>query len=838
MFSVGLRVLKKASVCLLATMLLPVLAQAHSPHDTIDAIGISPEYHADGTVFIAVTRHLLRSNDHGETWRNLVNGLDNEFYFSSIVLSPNFGRDATLLVATRGSGVYRSESRGEKWISANKGLKDKNVVSLKAIKDQSGAIHFLALSANGNTFQTTDGGSNWNAVENTGVFEVIAAGKTTFLAASNTGGIFNLSDEKWQKVGQLPPSTSASALLEMEGTLFVGTRNGVIFTKDTGADNQFREVIDLGDPITSMTTQTDELGRKIVLVTAWNTALFYSKDNGHNWSKIGEGLTTDEQASAEPLYISPQFRDVVAATSSSGNYDTYIAGFDGLFKLNSGLTSWVELETRPVANVKGLAVGAATDKEVLLVLSTYGGGIYRSENGGKDWSVGNYGVQTTRFSDIAISPDYRTDKTVFTGVQRYLVKSTDGGQSWRTISHKDKFPVGLFAKRVIRKLLRVLGFDDTADGFIAKHEFSHPYPHSLAISPSYSEDNVVFIGTRWHGLLKSEDGGNSSDTVLTVDSENNTITNIRLSPTFGNDGVAYTSVRNEGLYKSEDYGNNWKLLNTTEGLTKGWKAQNSLANSIAHDVHIELSKNYEKDSTLLAGTNNGLFRSENAGATWMKIDVNPKLDNEIVMSLGSASNGRWLVSIRGYGLYTSVDNGITFTQVFSDLLKDNQEFEYIAFSPFYRKDNKVFLGSDASLILGYLDGRWEKVSRSVRYEENRAQPVRFTGDWQIKEGKSYSGWSERYSTTKDANVELEFTGSGVAIFGTHQPKGAEVRIVMDDHIVSKASQYSKVAEPGKETFAIRGLEYGRHKVKLEVLNGEDVKGKVVSIDYFDVYGIK
>ena len=77
---------------------------AHSPHDVIDAIALSPIYHKDKTVFIAMEETLRRTTDGGASWKDIVNGLNNKFPFTSIAISPNFqiglGNFRTYLVLT------------------------------------------------------------------------------------------------------------------------------------------------------------------------------------------------------------------------------------------------------------------------------------------------------------------------------------------------------------------------------------------------------------------------------------------------------------------------------------------------------------------------------------------------------------------------------------------------------------------------------------------------------------------------------------------------------------------------------------------------------------------
>ena len=83
-------------------------AYAHSPHDVIDSLALSPSYDQDKTLFIVIGDKLLKSKNGGFGWRRSVNGLDNKHLLKSIAVSPSFHIDKTLFVSSDGDGIYRS----------------------------------------------------------------------------------------------------------------------------------------------------------------------------------------------------------------------------------------------------------------------------------------------------------------------------------------------------------------------------------------------------------------------------------------------------------------------------------------------------------------------------------------------------------------------------------------------------------------------------------------------------------------------------------------------------------------------------------------------------------
>ncbi len=52
---------------------------AHSPHDVVESVAVSPDYENDHTVFIYVFDELKKSTDGGHSWKNLETTPDDEY---------------------------------------------------------------------------------------------------------------------------------------------------------------------------------------------------------------------------------------------------------------------------------------------------------------------------------------------------------------------------------------------------------------------------------------------------------------------------------------------------------------------------------------------------------------------------------------------------------------------------------------------------------------------------------------------------------------------------------------------------------------------------------------
>jgi hypothetical protein len=154
-----------------------------------------------------------------------------------------------------------------------------------------------------------------------------------------------------------------------------------------------------------------------------------------------------------------------------------------------------------------------------------------------------------------------------TGGNMGLVKSTDGGQTWQSVSQVLDPPVDFHAMAVSRSNPNVIiGFDSGGRGFFKTIDAGNTwlnlnYPEyitALAIAPDNSE--VVFAGTE-NGIFRSSDGG-SSWTQL------NQYKGIGIfALAFDLEGALYASTETFGLSKSSDQGEAWQNIERPNTLT-------------------------------------------------------------------------------------------------------------------------------------------------------------------------------------------------------------------------------------------------------------------------------
>ncbi len=204
-------------------------------------------------------------------------------------------------------------------------------------------------------------------------------------------------------------------------------------------------------------------------------------------------------------------------------------------------------------------------------------GLYRSTDGGNIWqnaykSLGQETAIPTHA--VAFSPDYSLDRTVFTAVKGSILRSTDSGEHWLVSGLPSPPPV--VSGLVVSPNYPLDGHAFCAtveDGvFITRDRGSRWATWnfglldlqilSLAVSPQYSQDEILFAGAE-SGVYRSKNGGRAWKAVpFPVDSA--PVTSLVFSTDYGVDNAIFAGTAKGGLFKSNDQGNHWEVISQFE----------------------------------------------------------------------------------------------------------------------------------------------------------------------------------------------------------------------------------------------------------------------------------
>ena len=413
---------------------------------------------------------IVKTIDGGQTWTRVSSSLPRDAYSSSgnpqfHALTVNPSAPATLYTSFSGAqvsssgsytfftAVFKSTNGGQNWAPATTGLGNRQV-SVLAVDPTNGSTVYAGTTSG--VYKSTNGGTSWAAASTTFTARVYAlaidrANPATIYAGTSFTGVFKSTNggQNWTAMNSGLPSLRDIFSLAIDpsnsSTIYAGTYaqflpDGTIFgsavfkstnggqswtatnSAPTGLSAAFALAIDRVNPSTVYAGSYD--------------GLFQTTNGGQSWAAINSGL---------PSYPGVNALEIDPVNSST----LYVGTYDGLFKSTNGGQSWApvnagDIPLFPISDLsEGLSViyTLAVDPTNLEVLyaGTFGGGVYKSTDGGKRWSAAGsglpamvtlQGLPATPVAALLISPS--NPATVYVGTfGSGVFKSTDGGATWQ-----------------------------------------------------------------------------------------------------------------------------------------------------------------------------------------------------------------------------------------------------------------------------------------------------------------------------------------------------------------------------------------------------------------------
>jgi photosystem II stability/assembly factor-like uncharacterized protein len=251
------------------------------------------------------------------------------------------------------------------------------------------------------------------------------------------------------------------------------------------------------------------------------------------------------------------------------------------------------------ANPRRLIVGAR-------VIDNSDGGIYLSNDAGATWSS----QAEMRGQAVRAVAQSRSDPNILiAGSLRGVFRSTDDGNRWTQISPADSTEI---------------------------HEIQ-----SIAIDPA--DPSVIYAGT-WHLPWKTKDGGEHWERMAGTPQhhiiDDSDVFSIIVDP--DKPEIVYLSACS-GIYKSTDEG---ALFDKIQGIPSAARRTLVLKQDPAHL------------DTVFAGTTEGLWRSDDAGKTWVRTTDAATIVNDVAIDLDDSRHV--LIATDRGGVLSSDDGGETF----------------------------------------------------------------------------------------------------------------------------------------------------------------------------------
>ena len=844
-----------AAIVLGSLLLGAELVLAHTPHHAIDALAVSPDYTNDQEVFVIVQNRLLQSADGGNSWKQRVNGIDTPWLISDIALSPQYGEDDILYVASDGGGVYVSMDRGRSFAKRSNGLSDGRIGMLHIMASE-GTYRVLAAGSRGGMYLWSDDSEIWERVvsDDVQIMTVLRDGAVDaqhVFAADSNGGVWmgDTQLRNWHRAFRLADVGPIQHMTLSQNHLLLGTRErGLVRTDLDGKGLTF---LSLTWPLQEARCRDHRLTaiapdnsvRQIgvaedadsLLVLSGHHGLFSSSDGGVSWTGSNAGLSCDPQAETNAFRV-PQFREI--ATQGS---DWFLAGFNGLFRSADEGRTWSMLDTLPVDLIRGFDVAAGEGSSHSIAVGTYGGGAYVSRDSGATWSIANKGLLTTRIAEVQFAPDGE----LFALAKEHLLKLETDDVTWMPQSLVYRG----WRRRLGAGLERRLGVSPRfgTEFFLESVERGSPWPMQMAFAPDFAVNGVMFVGLRNHGIWRSENAGAEWGREWPAPSDY--VTALEVSPNFAVDRTVFAAIRGVGVVVSKDAGGHWASVDgkipsvsvpdTTS--TLNYVNDPPLQRAIS-DVRLAISPGFAEDSVLFAGSATGLFSSTDRGVSWSRLlnnsDVGDAPVRALALSPRFTMDGTMVISVSGHGLYVSTDSGENFAPLAERLSASGFDANFLRFSPSFSQDGMIFAASDEEIVTFRMaDQRWTTLARPARYEDWRGAgsgPIQFTGDWSREANTHSSANSQTVSQQAGATASLVFSGSRVSWLGERCPSCGLAAVSIDGEPDAAIDLYATQTEY-TTVFAADDLQPGVHRLDIEVL-GESApqsSGQRVVIDAVD-----
>ena len=364
-----------------------------------------------------------------------------------------------------------------------------------------------------------------------------------------------------------------------------------------------------------------------------------TKAVGVHWEAIGPNnipLGTFHPAAGKLQTFAFYFAspNVIYAGGGAGPGNSGPYAESGVFKTIDGGANWVAINeglTDPMINTIWLDQ-ANPD---LVLVGTWFDGIFRSTNGGLNWSLQASLGATTSILQIG--------ETLYAATEQGVAESVDSGVTWN-VPDPSSVPVrtltssgaALYAGMENGKVYYKASPDSTWRLVLYKPQHT---VWSVAVDPIYPQDVYVVEWYNYYpSLFVSHNYGGTWAQLYPQDDSNEQFHNAAQVITVDNSGNIYVGF-NPGFYVSTDHGATWENMPEAEWDIRGIMAWPG------------------ETGKVVLGTDQGLFLTTDGGNTWESLNDNIKSS----LLTGVAVHGSTvLTAVQDYSPIYSFDGGTTW----------------------------------------------------------------------------------------------------------------------------------------------------------------------------------
>ncbi|HEX4950055.1 MAG TPA: SBBP repeat-containing protein [Blastocatellia bacterium] len=399
---------------------------------------------ADADVFVAKINPtgtaLLYSTFLGGNGSDTVNDLaldgNSNVYVAGSTFSTNLPATG-MQTARRGNSLYKSTNQGGNWTGSN-GLLTSLTNSLTIDPTNPNTLYAATVSG---VYKSTDGGTQWQRlglVQNT--FTVVVHPTTpTTLYAGTSGALFKSTDggATWtfQQVPLIGSPLFFSVAIDPTNpeTVYTGTGGGVYKTTNGGTtwaavNNGLAQFFGSTPP--QVNRVVVDRNTPTTLYAGTVRGFFKTTDGGTTWVKAQQGLAGTTGADAN-------IRELIAVPGTPSTlYALSISPFPGLYKTTDGAATW-SLVTNGIPITSGTNTFTAqiawltvdTTAPTTLYAGIPGSGIFKSTDGGTNWSAVNTGLNNLQVSALVVDRNSVVYAATNSGSDAFVAKLNPTGSA-------------------------------------------------------------------------------------------------------------------------------------------------------------------------------------------------------------------------------------------------------------------------------------------------------------------------------------------------------------------------------------------------------------------------
>jgi PKD repeat protein len=574
----------------------------------------------------------------------------------------------TIYAGTPGGGLWKSTDNGQTWAALFTDLPTLGVSGIAIDPTNPQVIYCATGDGDGSdtysmgVIKSTDGGGSWNT---TGLDWQTTAARTT-------------------RALRMHPTDPL--------TLICATNNGLWKTED-GGDNWFQAAT---GSFHDVEFKPDDPG----IVYACGDQFFRSLNGGSSFDLVDAGLPDPSEINRMRIAVTPA--DPFKVYVLCGRQDD--DGFLGLFRSTDGGSSFVERSSSP--NIFGYEdfgddsggqswydMALAADPDDADVIYAGGVNVWKSDDGGANWSISSHWYYTGAepYTHADIHSLEITGGRLLCGSDGGLFRSTDGGDDWSDISN------GLQITQFYRlgcsptdASLLIAGAQDNGMNLMGGGDWSHVLGADGMEGAIDPEDPEIIYGESQNGgLNRSDDGGQSFNGISwQIGEEGAWVTPFVIDPQDPQTLVAgYINV-----FRSNDRGDNWEPI--------------SFFNT---ELTIRALAIAPSDDAVIYCANPGtMYRTLNDGDDWDNISAGLPDNMVTYIAVDPDDAAHLFVCVGGYiegaKMFESTDAGDSWTNISGNL--PNVPVNTIVYQS--GTDDGLYVGTDLGVF--YTDntyGNWQ-----------------------------------------------------------------------------------------------------------------------------------